>query len=108
LAAKGQVDQIFQFKKLQLVRHRLKLCGFAGIKAIQPFGKVVQLLHIDREHLRALEDGVETVDLLNFAVGFDRVANFQSLQQLHTAGVLVVGDGERDGCHAIFRVRWVT
>ena len=104
LAAEGQVDQILQFKKLQLVGHRLKLCGFAGIKAIQPLGEVVQLLHIDRKHLRALEHRVKAVDLLHLAVGFDRVANFQRLQQLHAVCVLVVGDGERDSCHSVFRV----
>ena len=104
LAAEGQVDQILQFKKLQLVSHRLKLCGFAGIETVQPFGEVVQLFLIDREHLRALEHRVKAVDLLDLAVSFDRVANFQSLQQLHAVCVLVVGDRERDSCHAVFRV----
>jgi len=104
LAAEGQVDQILQFKKLQLVSHRLKLCGFAGIKAIQPFGEVIQFLYIDREHLRALKHRVKAVDLLHLAVGFDRIANFQCLQQLHAVCVLVAGDGERDSCHAVFRV----
>ena len=104
LAAEGQVDQSLQFKKLQFVGHRLKLCGFASIKAIQPFGKVVQLLHIDREHLHALEHRVKAVDLLHLAVGFDRVADLQCLQQLHAVRVLVAGDGKRDGRHAVFRV----
>ena len=107
LAAEGQVDEILQFEKLQLVGHCLKLCGFASIKAIQPFGEIVQLLHIDRKHLCALEHSIKAVDCLHLAVGFDRVANFQRLQQLHTACVLVMRNRERDGCHAIFRVRWV-
>ena len=108
LAAKGQVDQIFQFKKLQLVRHRLKLRGFAGVETIQPFGEVVQFLHIDGKHLCALEHSVKAVDCLYLTVGLDRVANLQRLQQLHTACVLIMRNRERDGCHAIFRVRWVT
>ena len=33
LAAEGQVDEIFQFEQLQLVGHRLKLCGLAGVEA---------------------------------------------------------------------------
>ena len=51
LAAEGQVDEILQLKKLQLVRHRLKLRGFAGVEAFQPLGEVVQLLHIDRKSI---------------------------------------------------------
>ena len=53
LAAEGQVDEILQLEQLQLVRHRLKLCGLAGVEAVQSLGKVVQLLHIDRKHLRS-------------------------------------------------------
>ena len=88
--------------------HCLKLCGFADVETIQPLGEVVQLLHIDRKHLCALEHRVEAVDCLHLAVGFDRVANLQCLQQLHTMCVLVMWNRERDGCHAIFRVGWVT
>ncbi len=104
LAAEGQVDEILQLEQLQLVGHRLKLRGLAGVEAVQPFGEVVQLLHIDREHLRSLEDGVEAVDLLHLAVRLDRVADLQRLQQLHAVRVLVAGNGERDGRHAVFRV----
>ena len=108
LAAEGQVDQILQFKKLQLVGHRLKLRGFAGIETIQPLGEIVQLLHIDRKHLHALEYRVKAVDLLHLAVGFDRVANLQSLQQLHAVCVLVMWYGEGDSCHAVFRMVRIT
>ena len=108
MAAEGQVDQILQLEKLQLVGHRLKLCGFAGIETIQPLGEIVQLLHIDRKHLHALEYRVKAVDLLHLAVGFDRIANLQSLQQLHAVCVLVMGDGEWDGCHSVFRMVRVT
>ena len=45
------------------VGHRLKLRSLAGVEAVQPLGKVVQLIHIDREHFHSLEDGVEAVDL---------------------------------------------
>ena len=79
LAAEGQVDEILQLEKLQLVSHRLKLCGLAGVEAVQPFGEVVQFLHIDREHLRALEDSIEAVDLFHLAVRLDRVADLQRL-----------------------------
>ena len=34
LAAEGQVDEILQLEKLQLVRHRLKLRGLAGVEAV--------------------------------------------------------------------------
>ena len=62
--------------------HCLKLCGFASIKLIQPFEQGSSALHIDREHLHALEHRVKAVDpLLHLAVGFDRVANLQRLQQ---------------------------
>ena len=108
LAAEGQVDEILQFKKLQLVGHGLKLRGLAGVEAVQPLGKVVQLLHIDREHLRALEDSIEAVDLLHLAVGFDCVADLQRLQQFHTVRVLVAGNRERNGCHTVFRVMRIT
>ena len=108
LAAEGQVDEILQLKKLQIVDHRLKLCGLARIEAVQPFGEVVQLLHIDREHFRALENGVEAVDLLHLAVRLDRVTDLQRLQQLHAVCVLVAGDGERDGRHTVFRVVGIT
>ena len=108
LAAEGQVDEILQLEQLQLVRHRLKLRSLAGVEAVQPFGEVVQLLHIDCKHFRALEDGVEAVDPLHLAVGFDRIADLQRLQQLHAVRVLVAGDGERDGRHAVFWVIGVT
>ena len=108
LAAEGQVDEVLQLEQLQLVGHRLKLRGLAGVEAVQPFGKVVQLLHIDREHLHALENSVEAVDLRHLAVCLDRVADLQRRQQLHAMRVLVVGDGERDGRHAVFRVAGVT
>jgi len=108
LAAEGQVDEILQLEKLQLVRHRLKLCGLAGVEAVQPLGEVVQLLHIDREHFRALENGIEAVDLFHLAVRLDRVADLQRLQQLHAVCVLVAENRERDGRHAVFRVITVT
>ena len=54
LAAEGQVDEILQLEKFQLVCHRLKLCGLAGVEAFQPLGEIVQLLHIDREHFRCV------------------------------------------------------
>mgnify|MGYP001509868582 CR=1 FL=1 len=108
LAAEGQVDEILQLEQLQLVSHRLKLCGFAVIETVQPLGEVIQLLHIDCKHLRALEDSIEAVDLFHLAVRLDRVADFQRLQQLHAVCVLVAGDGERDSCHAVFRVAGVT
>ena len=108
LAAEGQVDEILQLEQLQLVGHRLKLCGFAGVEAVQPLGKVVQLLHIDREHFRALENSVEAVDLLHLAVRLDRVADLQCLQQLHAVRILIAGDGERDGRHTVFRVAGIT
>ena len=79
LAAEGQVDEIFQLKKLQLVGHRLKLRGLAGVEAVQPFGEIVQLVYIDREHLRALEDSIEAVDLLHLAVRLESVADLQRL-----------------------------
>ena len=63
---------------------------------------------IDREHLRALEDSIEAVDLFHLAVRLDRVADLQRRQQPHAVCVLVMRNGERDGRHAIFRVRWVT
>ena len=108
LAAEGQVDEILQLEQLQLVRHRLKLRGLAGVEAFQPFGEVVQLLHIDREHLRALEDSIEAVDLFHLAVRLDRVADLQYLQQLHAVCVLVMRNGKRNGRHAVFRVAGIT
>ena len=104
LAAEGQVDEILQLEQLQLVGHGLKLRGLAGVEAFQPFGEIIQLLHIDREHFRVLENSVEAVDLLHLAVRFDRIADLQRLQQLYAVRILVVGDGERDGRHAVFRV----
>ena len=53
LAAEAQVDKVFQLKKFQLMSHRLKLCGFSCIEAIQSFGEIVQLLNIYRKHLCA-------------------------------------------------------
>ena len=108
LAAEGQVDEILQFKKLQLVGHGLKLRGLAGVEAFQPFGEVVQLLHIDREHLRALEHGIKAVNFLYLAVRLERVADLQRLQHLHAMCVLVAGDRERNGRHAVFRVAGIT
>ena len=108
LAAEGQVDEILQLEQLQLVRHRLKLRGLAGVEAVQPFGEVVQLLYIDREHFHSLENSVEAVDLLHLAVRLDRVADLQCLQQVHAVCVLVAGDGEQDGRHAVFWVIGVT
>ena len=49
------------------------------------------------------------VEELNYlAVRLERVADFQRLQQLHAVCVLVAGDGERDGRHAVFRVTGIT
>ena len=88
--------------------HGLKLRGLAGIEAFQPFGEVVQLLHIDREHLRSFQDGVEAVNLRHLAVRLDRVADLQCPQQLHAVCVLVMRNRERDGRHAVFRVVGIT
>jgi len=104
LAAEGQVDEILQFKKLQLVGHGLKLRCLAGVEAFQPFGEVIQLLHVDREHFHSLENSIEAVDLLHLAVGLDRIADLQRLQQFHAVCVLVMRNGERDGRHTVFRV----
>jgi len=108
LAAEGQVDEILQFKKLQLVGHRLKLRGLAGVEAFQPFGEVIQLLHVDREHFRALEHREKTINRHHLAVGLDRIADLQRLQQLHAVCVLVMRNGERDGRHTVFRVVGIT
>ena len=108
LAAEGQVDEVLQLEQLQLVGHRLKLRGLAGIEVFQPLGEVVQLLHIDREHLRSFQDGVEAVDLRHLAVRFGRIADLQRLQQPHAVCVLVAGNGKRNGCYAVFRVIGVT
>ena len=53
LTAEGQVDEILQFKKFQLVCHGLELRGLANIKAGQPPCQIVQLVQIDREHLQS-------------------------------------------------------
>ena len=108
LAAEGQVDEVLQLEKLQLVSHRLKLCGLAGVEAVHPLGEVVQILYIDREHFRALEHREKAIDFLHLAVRLERVADLQSLQQFHAVCVLVAGDRERDGRHAVFRVAGVT
>ena len=108
LAAEGQVDEILRLEQLQLVGHRLKLRGFAGVEAFQPFGEVVQLLHIDREHFRAFEHKEKAINLLHLAVRLDRVTNFQRLQQFHAVCVLVMRNGKRDGRHAVFRVVGIT
>ena len=108
LAAEGQVDEILQLEKLQLVSHRLKLCGLAGVEAFQPLDEVVQFLHIDRKHFRSLEHSVKAVNLRHLAVRLDRVADLQCLQQLHAVRVLAAGDGERDGRHTVFRVVGIT
>ena len=68
LAAEGQVDEILQLEQIPLVGHRLKLCGLAGVEAFQPLGEVVQLRHIDRKHLRALENSVEAVSYTHLDV----------------------------------------
>ena len=80
----------------------------AAVEAFQPLGEVVQLLHIDREHFRSFQDSVETVNLLHLAVRLDRVADLQCLQQVHAVCVLVIRNGERDSCHAVFRVAGIT
>ena len=80
LAAEGQVDEILQFKQLQLVCHRLKLRGLASVEAFQPFGEVIQLLHVDREHFRALEHREKAINRHHLAVGLDRIADLQCLQ----------------------------
>ena len=108
LAAEGQVDEILQFEQLQLVGHRLKLRGLAGVEAVQPLGEVVQLLRIDREHFHSLENSIEAVDLFHLAVRLDRVADLQRPQQLHAVCVLVSGNGEWNRCHTVFRVVWIT
>ena len=108
LAAEGQVDEILQFKKLQLVGHGLKLRGLAGVEAVQPFGEIVQLLHIDREHFRALEHREKAINFLHLAVRLDRVADLQRRQQFHAVCVLVPGNGEGNRCHAVFRVAGIT
>jgi len=108
LAAEGQVDEIFQLEQLQLVSHRLKLCGLAGVEAFQPLGEVVQFLHIDCTLLHAFENVVGAVKLHHLAVRLDRVADLQCLQQVHAVCVLVMRNGERDSCHAVFRVVGIT
>ena len=79
----------------------------AGVEAVQSLGKVVQLLHIDREHFRAFEHREKAINLLHLAVHLDRVADLQCLQQLHAVCVLVMWDGERNGCNTVFRVVWI-
>ena len=87
--------------------HRLKLCGFSDIEAIQPLGKIVQFPHIDGELFRTLEHRVKAIDFFHLTVSFDCIPNFQSLQQLHAVCVLVMWDGERNGCNTVFRVVWI-
>ncbi len=62
---------------------------------------------IDGELFRVLKHRIKAIDLLHLAVSFDRIANFQCLQQLHAVCVLVMWDRKRNGCNAVFRVVWI-
>ena len=108
LAAEGQVDEILQLEKLQLVCHCLKLRGLAGVEAFQPLGEVVQFLHIDCTLLHAFKNVVGAVKLHHLAVRLDCIADFQRLQQVHAVCVLVTGNGEWNRCHTVFRVAGIT
>ena len=88
--------------------HRLKLCGLAGVEAVQSLGKIVKLLYIDREHFRALEYREKAINLLHLAVRLERVSDLQRRQQFHAVCVLVMRNGKRDGRHAVFRVVGIT
>ena len=68
LTTEGQIDKILQLGKLQLVCHCLKLSSFSDIETIQPLGKIVELLHINRKHLCAFECRVKAIDFLHLAV----------------------------------------
>ena len=62
----------------------------------------------DRVHKEAVTALIEVNVVPQSADGFDRIADLQRLQQLHAVRVLVAGDGERDGSHAVFWVIGVT
>ena len=108
LAAEGQIDEVFHIKDPRLDRHGLELCCFNIVEAVQSFGKVIQLVDIDSDLLQPLEDGKSVLDLFHLTVTFHDIAKLHCAQELHYVIVFLIGDGQRDRGHAIFRMLYIT
>jgi len=97
LAAEGEIDEVFDIRQAQFAGHSLELYVLALAKAIQPFGQIVQLVHIDALGCQPVEDGVLALQPVHPAVLGGGGTDLHVLQQTDGAVVLAVGNGEGDG-----------
>ena len=108
LTAECEIDEVFDVGQAQGGRHGLELDDLVIIEAVQPFGQVVQLVHVDGLTRQAVQDGDGKEGFVYPAVLGCGVADAQAVQQLNGGIVLVIRDGEGDGGRAVFRVALVT
>ena len=108
LATEGQVDKVGHVVQAHLYRHSLELGQFSIGKAVQPPDQIVQLIHVDSRPLQPLEDRTGALELIQQAVPRQRRSDLQTLQHGYRAVILLLGYGERDGDHTIFRAPGVT
>ena len=73
LAAEGQIDEIFNVRQTQFAGHGLELVVLTYAEAFQPFGQVVQLIHVDILSHQPVENGIGAGNLDHPAVLCQRV-----------------------------------
>lgn len=95
LAAKSQVDEIRHIEKLLTDGGSLKLRKLVPVKAPQPLGEIVQLIHIGFGFLQPFEDRIVAIQLRHKAVTDGNVSDSDGLQLLIGFGVTC--DGEFNG-----------
>ena len=95
-AAKGHVNECFNVLTSERIAGGLECISFDIAEAIQPFCKVVQLIHIHRLSLEALKYLIVGVDGLYCAVLADRISDPQRYQHL-VDGVDIFVSTQREG-----------
>ena len=96
LAAERQVDEVLDAGQVQFEGHGFKLGVLTIGKAVQPFGQIIQFIHIDALGIQPVEDGVRAFQPHHPAVLGGRGANANVLQHTDDEVIIAVRDGEGD------------
>ena len=107
VTAEGQVDKVLDRGYISGRKDGFELDSLVIVKALQPFGQMVQLIEVDHASFQPLQDRISAVDLIDLAVPPGGIPQIQRPKQLQRLGICVSRQGKGDGDLAMFRVQWI-
>ena len=107
VTAEGQVDKVLDRGDVSGRGDGFELDTLVIVKALQPFGQIVQLIEVDHAAFQPLQNRISAADLVDLAVPPGGIPQIQRPKQLQCLGICVSRQGKGDDDLALFRVLWV-